>query len=123
MCLAHRLGPVAVIVLLSLLSSLSLLLFLVVVIQYCHHPSLHGSCELRHHDVQFLRNRPKFVETPTPHDLVDVECSRISPLFLPPLSSLTHLNLDLKKAKQTQLNNISKNMSWAFGMFLLKFCY
>ena len=60
----------------------------------------------------------KFVETPTPRDLVDVECSRISPLFLPPLSSLTRLNLDLEKAKQTQLKDTSKNMSWAFGMFL-----
>ena len=65
----------------------------------------------------------KFVETPTPRDLVDVERSRISPLFLPPLSSLPRLNLDLEKAKQTQLKDMSKNMSWAFGMFLLMFCY
>ena len=49
----------------------------------------------------------KFVKTPTPRDLVDVEGSRISPLFLPPLSSLTRLNLDLEKAKQTQLKDTS----------------
>ena len=64
------------------------------------------------------QNLFKFVETLTPRDLVDVERSRISPLFLPPLSSLTCLNLDLEKAKQTQLKDTSKNMSWAFGMFL-----
>ena len=118
MYLVRRLGPVTVTVPLSPLSSLSSLPFLVVVGQYCHHPSLHGSRELQHHDVQFLRNCPKFIETLTPHDLVDVERSRISPLFLPQLSSLTCLNLDLEKAKQTQLKDTSKNMSWAFGMFL-----
>ena len=55
-CLARHLGPVAVTVPLSPLSSLSSLPFLVVIGQYCRHPSLHGSRELQHHDVQFLRN-------------------------------------------------------------------
>ena len=56
MCLARHLDPVAVTVLMSPLSSLSSLPFLVVIVQYCHHPSLRGSHELQHHDVQFLRN-------------------------------------------------------------------
>ena len=118
MCLARHLDPVAVTVLMSPLSSLSSLPFLVVIVQYCHHPSLHGSRELQHHDVQFLRNCPSSLKLRHHVILLMLNVQEFPPLFLPPLSSLTRLNLDLEKAKQTQLKDMSKNMSWAFGMFL-----